>query len=283
MIALVGLVAGAVTSALLWRLLRRELTASAVLRRENYRGHELPVAGGIVLVLAAVVVAAATLAWERYGGISADEATRGLVLLGGSVLGFGFIGLVDDLVGSASTKGVRGHVGALRHGELTTGLVKLVWGLLLGFIAVPGSLGDAVRGGVLIAATANLGNLFDRAPGRVIKMSMVGAVVLVATGLSGWVLYGPLVIVGAGVGLLVADLREEVMLGDTGANVLGAAIGHGLVLSLAATGEWIALVVVVGLNLLSERVSFSRVIDRMAPLRWLDRLGTVPERRGRSA
>jgi hypothetical protein len=36
------------------------------------------------------------------------------------------------------------------------------------------------------------------------------------------------------------------------------------------------LVVVAGLNLASERVSFSRVIDRTAPLRWLDGLGRLP-------
>jgi hypothetical protein len=34
-----------------------------------------------------------------------------------------------------------------------------------------------------------------------------------------------------------------------------------------------AAAVVVALTLVSERVSFSRVIDRTAPLRWLDLLG----------
>ena len=151
--------------------------------------------------------------------------------------------------------------------------------MLLGFIAVPGTLGDSIRGGILIAASANLGNLFDRAPGRVIKVGLMGGALVAATGLAGWALFGPLVVVGAGAGLLWADLREELMLGDTGANVIGAAVGHGLVLSLGATGEWTALGVVVALNLVSERVSFSRVIDAVPPLRWIDRLGTLPERR----
>jgi hypothetical protein len=35
----------------------------------------------------------------------------------------------------------------------------------------------------------------------------------------------------------------------------------------------------VALNVASELVSFSRVIDRAPPLRILDRLGTLPERR----
>jgi UDP-N-acetylmuramyl pentapeptide phosphotransferase/UDP-N-acetylglucosamine-1-phosphate transferase len=69
------------------------------------------------------------------------------------------------------------------------------------------------------------------------------------------------------------------MLGDTGANVLGAAVGWGLVVAVGSAGEWAALVVVVLLNLVSERVSFTRVIDAVAPLRWFDRLGALPERR----
>jgi hypothetical protein len=37
------------------------------------------------------------------------------------------------------------------------------------------------------------------------------------------------------------------------------------------------LLVVAGLNLTSEVVSFSRVIDRVPPLRTLDRLGRRPD------
>jgi len=38
----------------------------------------------------------------------------------------------------------------------------------------------------------------------------------------------------------------------------------------------IALVVVAGLNVASEKVSFSRVINQVAPLRAFDRLGREP-------
>jgi UDP-N-acetylmuramyl pentapeptide phosphotransferase/UDP-N-acetylglucosamine-1-phosphate transferase len=110
-------------------------------------------------------------------------------------------------------------------------------------------------------------------------VSVVGALVVAVLGAPGWHLTGPMLVVGAGVGLLVPDLRERCMLGDTGSNVLGAAVGWGLVISLAGTGEWVALGLVVGLNVVSEFVSFSRVIDAVAPLRWLDRWGALPERR----
>jgi hypothetical protein len=40
-----------------------------------------------------------------------------------------------------------------------------------------------------------------------------------------------------------------------------------------------ALVVLVIANIAAELVSFSKIIDRVPPLRWLDRLGQLPERR----
>lgn len=279
MIAVAFLAIGAAVAALLWRGLEPTFTSSAVLRRPNYRGHELPVASGVVAVLAVVLVGGAYSLIERYGGWSSHELARGATVVGGATVGFGFVGLLDDLVGGAATKGFRGHLGALRRAEFTTGLVKLVLGVVFGMLAVGHDFAGAVRGGLLIAATANLANLFDRAPGRVIKMSWLGAAVVAALGAPGWHLTGPMLVVGAGSGLLIPDLRERCMLGDTGSNVLGAAIGWGLVISLAGGGEWVALVVVVALNLASEFVSFTRVIDAVAPLRWLDRLGSLPERR----
>lgn len=274
--------------ALLWRV-SQGLYSSPVLLRSNYRGHEIPVAAGAVIVWAVLVVgatahlgaAALDLGWEQ--GLGSID--RAVVV----ALGFGFLGLLDDLVGGADRRGFRGHVGAALHGELTTGFVKLAGGVALGIVAVRwGTAGsdpvgrpdlvDLVRGGLLVAAVANLGNLFDRAPGRVVKVSLVGLAVVVACGASASVLAGPAILVAAGLGLVVPDLRERCMLGDTGSNVLGAGVGLGLVGALGPVGQWVALGVAVALNLVSERVSFSAVIDRTPPLRRLDRLGS---RRGR--
>jgi hypothetical protein len=82
--------------------------------------------------------------------------------------------------------------------------------------------------------------------------------------------------VGAGDGLLPGDLAERLMLGDAGANVLGAALGLAVVLVGSPTTRTVVLIVVAALNLASERVSFSRVIDRTAPLRAADRWGRRP-------
>ena len=281
MIALLAFVIGAAASAALWAAMSRQLAGTAALQRPNYRGHDLPVGAGIVIVLTELLVGAAYVAWTRVGGISGDEAARGATVLAVGAVGFGLIGLFDDLAGAVATKGFRGHLRALGRGELTTGMVKLVWGVLIGFIVSPGSLAGSLRGGLVVAAAANAANLFDRAPGRVVKVSLLGAAIVALLGAPGWQLVGPMVVLGAGLGLLVPDLRERCMLGDTGANVLGAAVGYGVVVATGSTGELIALVLLVALNALSEVLSFSRVIDRVPPLRILDRLGTLPERRAR--
>jgi UDP-N-acetylmuramyl pentapeptide phosphotransferase/UDP-N-acetylglucosamine-1-phosphate transferase len=83
-------------------------------------------------------------------------------------------------------------------------------------------------------------------------------------------------VLGGAAGLLGDDLRERLMLGDTGANVLGAALGLAAVLELSSGPRWVVLAVLVALNVAAEVVSLSRVIDRTPPLRRLDRLGRRP-------
>ena len=77
---------------------------------------------------------------------------------------------------------------------------------------------------------------------------------------------------------LAPDLGERAMLGDTGSNVIGSVLGCAAVATLSSTGRWAVLAAVVAFNAASERVSFSRVFDAVAPLRRFDRWGrTNPE------
>ena len=127
--------------------------------------------------------------------------------------------------------------------------------------------------GALVALAANLANLLDRAPGRVVKVSLLATAAVVAATLADPATMGAVVVAGATLALLVGDLRERLMLGDAGANPVGAALGLAVVLSCAPiTRTWVMVALLV-LNLLSERFSFSSVIDRVAPLRGFDRWG----------
>ena len=125
---------------------------------------------------------------------------------------------------------------------------------------------------MLVLAT-NAFNLIDLRPGRASK-----AFVLLGLGLS----------IGSGgprqlwsLGLFAApalvagvyDLRERAMLGDTGANLLGALAGLWLVLALSSTGQLIALALLIALTIYGELRSISGFIERTPGLRQLDSLG----------
>jgi UDP-GlcNAc:undecaprenyl-phosphate/decaprenyl-phosphate GlcNAc-1-phosphate transferase len=288
MIAVAGsFVLGAALTAALWRVTSRVFDHE-MLGRENVRGLTVPTAGGLLIVLAVLVpLALRDLVIVRGWTDVSAELIAGWQPMVLAVLGFGFLGLVDDLLGDASARGFGGHLQALRSGTVTTGLVKLVGGGVIAFLAVT-QTGSFMAGGwqiavdvALVALAANLANLFDRAPGRVTKVSLVASVALVVAaplGVAQGEVYrvppvAAIFVVGAAVGLLVPELREQVMLGDTGANCIGAALGLGAVMGLGEDARVWIMVVLLVLNLVSERVSFSRVIATTPGIRHLDQLG----------
>jgi UDP-N-acetylmuramyl pentapeptide phosphotransferase/UDP-N-acetylglucosamine-1-phosphate transferase len=67
------------------------------------------------------------------------------------------------------------------------------------------------------------------------------------------------------------------MLGDAGANALGAVLGVAVITRLRSrTMRGIVLAGLITLTAASERVSFSEVIDRSPTLGRLDQLGRLP-------
>ncbi len=268
---------GAVGGALVWHMMRATF-AKPLFLRTNVRGAEVPVAAGIILPIVLVAVASILVVADSADWF--EVATGPLLTTVLAVSGFGMLGLLDDLAGDGSSRGFGGHLRALAGGQLTTGAVKLFGGGAVA-VLVASTVSDErparlVADAALIALAANLANLLDRAPGRVAKTGLVAAApIAVVAGVDGR-LVGPLVVLAATIALLVPDLREHLMLGDTGANAIGASLGVAVVLTAAPSTRSIVLFVVLGLNLLSERVSFSALIDGTPPLRAFDRLGRLP-------
>lgn len=271
--AILGLVGGAVG----WRMLS-DTFAKPLFLRANVRGADVPVAVGVLLPI--VLVAAASVLVLADSGDLLDVPTGSLLTAVLAGTGFGLLGLLDDLAGDGSSRGFAGHLRALRGGRLTTGAVKLFGGGTVA-VLVASTVSDQrparlLADAALIALSANLANLFDRAPGRVAKVSLLAGVpIAIVVGIDARMV-GPTIVLATTIALLGPDLRERLMLGDTGANVLGASLGLAVVLTAASSTRSIVLGVVLGLNLLSERVSFSKVIDRTPPLRAIDRLGRLP-------
>ncbi|HET8681022.1 MAG TPA: hypothetical protein VFM54_04025 [Micromonosporaceae bacterium] len=256
---------------------------AAALERTNFRGRTVTLAGGPALAAAAATTAAA--------GAGSPPAAAAALVAG---LGAGAVGLYDDVVGARpeqrTAKGFRGHLSALRAGRLTSGLVKIAGVGAAGLAASallaadeagragagrdghPGRVrvgADLLLGAGVIAGLANLVNLFDLRPGRAAKVGLLVGAPLAAGPVRGLVA-GP---VGATAALLGDDLDEKVMLGDCGANALGALLGVALAARTGTVGRAALLTGIVALTAASEKVSFTQVIERTPGLRELDALG----------
>lgn len=275
--------------------------ASALLRvrRPNYRGRRLPALGGITLLPLLLGFALFDPGhfrrqWPVFFPAAPSMAHWLPLLLPAALFGWLLLGLVDDLYGSAERKGLRGHLRALAGGRLTTGGVKLLGGgvLALGMAWVlAAARGDQfwvrmLLGAPLIALAANAINLLDLRPGRALKVVWAVAVplLLALTAL----LHDPLtaaqfldrylaqllafVLLAT---LLYApfDFAGMMMLGDTGANPLGACLGAVLAAVLPPWALGVVVALLVLFHIYTERVSLTRVIERVPVLRWLDALG----------
>lgn len=246
------------------------------LRRTNFSGRSVSLAEGALVVAGTVALSA------RTGRVGDPLALAGI----------GALGLIDDLLeprlrraGRPVSKGLRGHLGALRTGHLTTGAAKALGIPLLslaGAAAGPSPRAGAMVlvDGALVAGSANLANLLDLRPGRALKVALPSAALLMlAPATSARAESGNRLAAAAlipSLAALPADLREHGMLGDAGANVLGAAVGGAATRLLPAGARITLLAGVVALTLASEKISFSTVIDSTRSLRALDRLGRRP-------
>jgi UDP-GlcNAc:undecaprenyl-phosphate/decaprenyl-phosphate GlcNAc-1-phosphate transferase len=199
-----------------------------------------------------------------------------------ATLGGGLFGAIDDLHESGKSKGLRGHLGELAQGRVTTGGLKVLGIGATGLAAAaltPTCAGarkgvlDTALDGAVIAAGANLVNLFDLRPGRALKVVLLAAPAAAGAGPAGRLVA---VAGGTAAALIGPDLAEEAMLGDTGANAAGALLATAAVAGLGRRGRWAALLALTGLTLASERVSFTAVIARTPVLRELDALGRRP-------
>jgi hypothetical protein len=154
----------------------------------------------------------------------------------------------------------------------------------------------ALLGGATIALVSNLLNLTDLRPGRADKMylALIGLTaflwlvppVLGGTFSLGYTLYGvsryavsdfgrvvlllvPILVV------MLPDLREQAMLGDAGANPAGWVAGAFIVTVFPWWGILVCFICAFSLNMASEKVSFSTVIENNPLLNTIDNIGRL--------
>ncbi len=253
--------------------------------QRNYRGVQVVCGLGIVWVIWLAMIWIGSVA---LGFLEIDVPDWMSVILKAFPLLMGTcaFGLFDDWAGDSSAKGFKGHFSELARGRLTTGMLKLLGigllslatGVMLYDPFDPARMARIICAALTIALFANFMNLMDLRPLRASKAYVVSiAVCAAALPLSGVIECGwpsiacmLLACLGPVAATWRFDRREVAMLGDAGANTMGALSGFLLSISLPI---WLLIpltVVLLVVNLLSEKVSFTKVIERIPPLRAID-------------
>jgi UDP-N-acetylmuramyl pentapeptide phosphotransferase/UDP-N-acetylglucosamine-1-phosphate transferase len=254
-----------------WLLRQRPPLGRQAWARTNHRGEAVTLLAGPAVAVGATVAAALA------PGL--PTRVRLAVLVAGSVSGA--LGAYDDLAGTGRDRGFRGHLGALRRGAVSTGALKVLGigaaGLVAGGLVRDSAVERILAGGV-VAGTANLVNLLDLRPGRALKAVAALAATEIRAGrrhpgTRAGAAVPAAAVLGAAAVALPADLGERAMLGDAGANALGALVGLAAASRCSRRGLALRLGVLVTLTAASERVSFTAVIGATPGLRELDALG----------
>ncbi|WP_197479896.1 MraY family glycosyltransferase [Paenibacillus swuensis] len=192
------------------------------------------------------------------------------------------LGWLDDTVGDRTTKGFHGHWRKLvKQGVWTTGMMKAAGTSIVALILTLGMQHTWVYSVLcwfVIVLCTNVINLLDLRPGRALKCSFGLWLVLFIFGniytpqaAEIWI---PTLI--SAVLLYREDVQGRLMLGDTGANAFGFALGTAYAFYAPAWLLCVAAVILVSLQWTAERSSITVWIERLPLLRWLDRLGRTP-------
>jgi UDP-GlcNAc:undecaprenyl-phosphate/decaprenyl-phosphate GlcNAc-1-phosphate transferase len=257
--------------------------------RANYRQRLLAFPFGVLIVAAALIAMIPLVLLQRLADAKIFHPEVLPIAL--YALGVATLGLIDDTLGEARPgssggaldapsrplpRGWRGHGRAALRGELSTGTLKAAGSLGLALFAMSFEGLSKPRWllavGVLVLAT-NVFNLLDLRPGRAIKAFVLLGVGLTLGSLDARPLWSLGLFAAPALVAGLYDLRERAMLGDTGANLLGALAGLWLVLTLSGTGQLIALALLVAITLYGELRSISGFVERTPGLRALDSFG----------
>lgn len=272
------------------RMLAKELELVAP-RQKNYRGIEVWHGLGVVW---AIWILGAWIGGIIIGAIAGYQPSW-LIMVNAAlplVMGACLFGMYDDWIGSSSdAKGFSGHFSKLLDFRISTGALKFM-GIGLVTIFTAASITDPLDANIttvveivlkacVIALSANLINLLDLRPARALKSYTVGVLVacLMLIIFMGkiWTTYSYFALVFASLGPVFAswkyDAGELGIMGDAGANAMGAYMGFLFASALPISGLVLIFALLLALNVLSEFKSFSQIIEGSKILSFIDKLG----------
>jgi UDP-N-acetylmuramyl pentapeptide phosphotransferase/UDP-N-acetylglucosamine-1-phosphate transferase len=234
--------------------------------RRNYSGAEVITAGGLLLLFPCLFGAVPFL-------FAGDHPSILIYFM--MAFSLTFCGMLDDILGDSSSKGLSGHVGRFLKGGISTGGIKALTGGMIGLLLA----WSRYRGLVLFlldticfALCVNLINLLDLRPGRAIKGFLFLLILLLAA--AGLKEAWPVLPAVTALSLyLSGEMKEVYMLGDTGANLLGGVLGFYGVTALPVHAEFFLVLFLASVHLLAEFQSLSKWIDAVPVLKKIDMLG----------
>lgn len=252
--------------------------------RQNYNCKKVNLYGGITLASTLI------LSSLPFFDLSDKKNSKAMLI---ATVGSSLFGLLDDLDNGKSecgikTKGLKGHLCALKQGRVTTGVLKI---LGIGFssfcasyaITKPSKISGAKKSmwlydfllnATIIASSSNLHNLFDLRPGRTMKVALFENICMLPNKkINKTALKNIFILLKA----MPSDLAEVTMLGDTGANCIGASSGVCFATIRNRGIRTLIASIIVFLTLLSEKVSFSKVIESNTFLKYIDNIGRTTE------
>ncbi len=230
---------------------------------DNYNGKKVMIVGGIIYII--INFFAIFFFKSYYGAESIWEKYFFLLIISNG------IGIVDDISGNKKIKGFRGHLRSFYKGKLTTGLLKA---LTIFFTALIINFNypflEMLLNTAIIIFMSNFINLVDLRPGRAFKVYFI--LFIPAIFYSQWQV---VFIIQAIIFLLLAsgELNEKIMLGDGGANSLGASLGFFYSINFGNYFKLLFLFIIMTLNFLAEFYSFTEIIKKNKILNYFDQLG----------
>lgn len=235
---------------------------------KNYKGHLVVTSMGLSLIFPCVL----NITFFMAIGIEAEFMTFFIVITSLALVGF-----IDDVVGDATIKGIKGHVSELINGRISTGGIKLIMGVSVGLLISSyyhKSLIAWAIYGMLFSLWVNFINLMDLRPGRAIKAFLLASIVLmIFGGFSNIWMFIPLM--AALPFYIKGEMEERYMLGDAGSNLLGGIAGLYAVETVSLIPAAAMAAVLLLIHAISEYYSLSRFIESIPPLRFIDELGRV--------
>jgi UDP-GlcNAc:undecaprenyl-phosphate GlcNAc-1-phosphate transferase len=245
----------------------------------NYKSENIPVGMGLflgIMLIIYLLILKATDFFMFVTFIKNDEMIimHSYIL---TLLVILFLGWLDDTIGDKNIKGFSGHWKRWKDDKIiTTGLLKIgVTGLMASWMVIETfeNVHISILRLAIIVLMTNAMNLLDLRPGRTLKafFMLCTAIFIFGTWFHSMEYLLPVLI--PALIIFRKDLKAKIMLGDTGANFLGFALGFNLSVFAPVWFQMVILVLLIAVHWIAARKSITTLIENHRILYWLDHWG----------